>query len=109
MSNEITVTEENFDKEVLKSDKPVILDFWAEWCGPCKSFAPTLEEFAKEHADTIVVAKCNVDEAPNIARKYSVMSIPTILFFQKGKVLNTAVGSMTKKDLEERVSSSFEL
>ena len=103
MSNEINLTESNFDSEVLQSDKPVIIDFWAEWCGPCKAFLPTVEEFANENPD-IKVCKVNVDDAPSLGQKYNVMSIPTLVFVKGGQALHTSVGSMSKKDLEEQAN-----
>ncbi len=103
MSNEINLTESNFDSEVLQSDKPVIIDFWAEWCAPCKAFLPTLDEFATENPD-IKVCKVNVDDAPSIGQKYNVMSIPTLVFIKDGQALHTSVGSMSKKDLEEQAN-----
>ncbi|MHC0430773.1 thioredoxin [Streptomyces sp. O3] len=91
----ITVTDANFDELVLKSDKPVLVDFWAAWCGPCRQIAPSLEAIAAEH-DEIVVAKLNIDENPGIAAKYGVMSIPTLNVYQGGEVAKTIVGAKPK-------------
>jgi len=106
MSNEINITDENFKNEVLKSDKPVIIDFWAPWCGPCMAFGPTLEKFAEQHPQ-FKVCKLNVDDAPGIAQKFNVMSIPTIIFLKDGQALETAVGSMSIDTLAEHTKSAF--
>ncbi|HCP91014.1 MAG TPA: thioredoxin, partial [Spartobacteria bacterium] len=82
----ITVDESSFDREVTQSDKPVIVDFWAEWCGPCKLIAPLLDEIAREKADTIKVAKVNVDENQNLSFKYNIRAIPSLLFFKNGQL-----------------------
>ncbi|HLZ39181.1 MAG TPA: thioredoxin [Mycobacteriales bacterium] len=99
-----TVTDETFKADVLGSDKPVLVDFWAEWCGPCKMVAPVLEEIAREHPDKITVVKLNVDENPQTARTYSIMSIPTLSVFSGGQVVKTIVGAKPKamllKDLD---------
>ena len=94
-----TVTDATFDNEVLGSDKPVLVDFWAEWCGPCKMVAPVLEEIAAENADKITVAKVNIDENPEIARRYQIMSIPTMSVFSKGEVVKSIVGAKPKAAL----------
>lgn len=106
MSNEINLTEENFETEILNSDKPAIVDFWATWCGPCVAFGPTLEQYAEKHPE-IKVCKVNVDDAPGIAQRFNVMSIPTIIFFNNGVAVETAVGSMSLDMLEERAASAF--
>jgi thioredoxin 1 len=99
-----TVTDSTFDNDVLGSDKPVLVDFWAEWCGPCKMVAPVLEEIAAEHGDKITVAKVNIDENPEIARRFQIISIPTMSVFSGGEVVKSIVGARPKaallRDLE---------
>lgn len=92
----LTITKENFEQEVLKSDKPVLLDFWATWCGPCRMVAPIVEEIALEVTDA-KVGKVNVDEQPELAASFKVMSIPTLAVIKDGKVVNTAVGARPKE------------
>ena len=103
-ANTKTVTDASFATDVLQSDKPVLVDFWAEWCGPCKMVAPVLEEIAGENADKLTVVKLNIDENPGDARDYSIMSIPTMAVFQGGKIVKSIVGAKPKaailKDLE---------
>jgi thioredoxin 1 len=103
-ANTKTVTDASFATDVLQSDKPVLVDFWAEWCGPCKMVAPVLEEIAGENADKLNVVKLNIDENPGAARDYSIMSIPTMAVFQGGKIVKQIVGAKPKaallKDLE---------
>ena len=100
----IEVSDASFATEVLSSNKPVLVDFWATWCGPCKMVAPVLEEIANEHGDKIMVAKVNIDENPEIARRYQIMSIPTMSVFSGGEVVKSIVGAKPKaallRDLE---------
>ena len=102
---EITLTKTNFEAEVLKSDKPVLVDFWAPWCGPCRMLAPFLAEIAEEKADKIKVGKVNVDEEPDLAAKYGISGIPAILLFKNGQVAGTSVGFKPKPELEAFIAT----
>ena len=93
------VTDATFDTEVLQSSKPVIVDYWAEWCGPCRMVAPVLEEIAGEHADKIDVVKLNIDENPKVAQRYQIMAIPTMSVFHNGEVVKQIVGAKPKAAL----------
>jgi len=93
------VTDENFDKEVLKSSKPTLVDFWAEWCGPCKQVGPILEEISNEMAEEVIIAKHNIDLEPNTPTKFGVRGIPTMLIFKDGELKATKVGATTKSNI----------
>ena len=101
---EIELTSANFEAEVLKSDKPVLVDFWAPWCGPCRMLSPFVAEIAKEKAGQIKVGKVNVDEAGDLAAKYGINSIPALFLFKNGQIAAKAVGFMKKEELERFVA-----
>jgi thioredoxin 1 len=106
MADNITqLTDTNFNEEVKGSDEPVLVDFWAEWCGPCKMIAPILEEIATEQAGKIRIAKLNVDDAPQTAQQFQVMSIPTLILFKDGEVQKRVVGARGKGQLLEEISA----
>jgi thioredoxin 1 len=100
-------TDNNFRKEVLDSNLPVLVDFWASWCGPCKMIAPIIDELAKEYADKIKIGKIDVDANPKIATEYGVMSIPTVIFFKNGKIMDQAVGATSKPDLKRKIEENL--
>ena len=100
-------TDANFKKEVLESDLPTLVDFWASWCGPCKMIAPHIDELAKEYAGKMKFGKVDVDANSKVATNYGIMSIPTIIFFKNGKVLNQIVGAVSKLDLKRKIEESL--
>ncbi len=99
------LTDQNFDQEVLKTNKPVIVDFWAPWCGPCQLMGPIIEELAEETGEKVVVGKLNVDENPITAQKYGVMSIPTLIIFKGGIIIDQIIGVQPKEVLKERLET----
>ena len=107
MENSVAVTldDSNFDKEVTQSEQPVLVDFWAEWCGPCKMIAPLIDEIAKEKAGSVKVAKVNVDENQSLSMKYNVRAIPALLFFKNGQLRDQVIGMTSKKDLLGRIAA----
>jgi len=107
MSSDLVIhtTDQNFEKEVVQSDKPVLVDFWAPWCGPCRAIAPVLDELASEYGEKIKIVKVNVDENQQAPQRFSVRGIPTLIFFKGGKDVETLVGAHPKETLKEKIDS----
>ncbi|MCH7781715.1 thioredoxin [candidate division KSB1 bacterium] len=108
MANQITFTDGNFEEEVLNSSIPVLVDFWAEWCAPCKMIAPTVDEIANEFDGKLKVGKVDVDSNPKVSSKYQIRSIPSIVFFKNGKVTDQIVGAVPKVKIMSKVESILE-
>ena len=103
--NVVQITDTNFESEVVNSPTPVLVDFWAEWCGPCKMIAPILDEIAEEKAGAVKIAKINVDHAPSLAAQFQIRSIPTLLFFKDGQVREQIIGATSKRALVEKLEA----
>ena len=103
----VTITDDNFEEEVIKSDKPVLIDFWATWCGPCRMIAPIVEELAKEYEGKVKIGKLDVDSNQQTSIKFGVRSIPTILIFKDGKVKETIIGAVPKKNIVEKLNAAI--
>lgn len=101
----LAVNDSNFDEVVLKSEKPVLVDFWAEWCGPCRMIAPIIEEISNEYSERALVVKCDVDNSPGVAAKFGIRNIPTILFFKDGKVADKQVGAVPKNNFVTKLNA----
>ncbi len=102
------VNDANFDEIVLQSDKPVMVDFWAEWCGPCRMIAPFVEEISNEYADRALVAKCDVDDSPGVAARLGIRNIPTVMFFKNGEVADKQVGAVPKANFVTKLEALFD-
>ena len=109
MSNMITLNDDNFEDEVLNSDIPVLVDFWAEWCGPCRALAPTIEEISLEYEGNLKVGKLNVDDSPGAPSAFEIRSIPTLILFKDGAVLDRVVGALPKNQIANFLDSALEL
>jgi thioredoxin 1 len=105
MKPTIEVNESNFEREVLKSTQPVVVDFWAEWCGPCKMLAPALDEIAREQEGHATVAKVNIDENPTLAARFNIQSIPTLIYFSGGEVRDQSIGVTSKKTIVTKLAA----
>jgi len=103
----LEVNDGNFDELVLKSDKPVVVDFWAEWCGPCRMIAPIMEEISNEFSGRALVVKCDVDNSPGVAAKFGIRNIPTVLYFKEGKVADKQVGAVPKNNFVSKLNALF--
>lgn len=103
--SEITITKENFQQEVINSDMPILVDFWASWCGPCNALAPVVEELANDYAGKCKVGKVNVDEQQELAAQFQVMTIPTLILFKDGKAVNSMIGVHPKAEIEKMLKS----
>lgn len=101
----IEITDANFEEQVLKSDKPVIIDFWAEWCGPCRMVGPIVQEIGDDYAEKAIVGKVNVDDNPGVTAKFGIRNIPTILFFKNGEVVDKQVGAVPKQILAGKLEA----
>tara|TARA_Y100001978_G_scaffold203418_1_gene229102 strand:+ start:1113 stop:1430 length:318 start_codon:yes stop_codon:yes gene_type:complete len=101
----LEITDSNFDELVLKSDKPVVVDFWAEWCGPCKMIGPLINEMSKDYEGKALVGKVNVDQNANVSAQFGVRSIPTVLFIKNGEVVDKSVGAVPKSTLESKLDA----
>jgi thioredoxin 1 len=101
----LEVNDSNFEEVVVKSDIPVLVDFWAEWCGPCRMIAPIIEEIAEQYKGKALVVKCDVDSSPNVAAKYSIRNIPTVLFFKEGKIADKQVGAVPKNSFLTKLNA----
>lgn len=101
----LEVNDGNFEEVVIKSDKPVLVDFWAEWCGPCRMVSPIIEDISKEYSEKALVVKCDVDSSPGVAAKYGIRNIPTILFFKDGKIADKQVGAVPKSTFVTKLNA----
>jgi thioredoxin 1 len=102
---ELDVNDGNFDEIVVQSDKPVLVDFWAEWCGPCRMIAPIVEEISHEYEGKALVVKCDVDSSPGVAAKYGIRNIPTVLFFKGGKIADKQIGAVPKNNFVAKLNA----